>query len=51
MLSAFAISIGLGVLAAAFGYYVSFRYGVPTGAAMVALAGLFYLPSLGVKQR
>jgi zinc transport system permease protein len=48
---AFAWAIAFGVLAAALGYYLSFRIGFPTGAAMVGLAGLGYLASLAVRRR
>ncbi len=43
---AFAISIAVGVLSAAFGYYASYRWSLPTGAAMVITASLFLLPAL-----
>ncbi|MDD5307657.1 MAG: metal ABC transporter permease [Deltaproteobacteria bacterium] len=46
MRAAFAISVASGVLAAGFGYYASFVLGLPTGASMVALAGLVHLGSL-----
>jgi zinc transport system permease protein len=46
MRSAFAISVASGTLAAGFGYYASFVLGLPTGASMVALAGMFHLGSL-----
>lgn len=49
--AAFALAIALGVLAAALGYYLSFRLGFPTGAAMVGLAGLAYLASLALRRR
>jgi zinc transport system permease protein len=51
MRGAFALAIGLGVLAAAFGYYLSFRVGFPTGAAMVGLSGLGYLAALAARRR
>jgi zinc transport system permease protein len=51
MRDAFAIATGLGLFAAAVGYYLSFRLGFPTGAAMVALAGLAYLASLAVRRK
>jgi len=48
---AFAWAISLGVLAAAFGYYLSFRLGFPTGASMVGLSGLGYLATLALRRR
>lgn len=50
MRGAYAIAIALGLFAAGFGYYVSFRYSTPTGASMVGLAGLVYLASLVVRR-
>jgi zinc transport system permease protein len=51
MRAAFAIAIAAGVLSAGLGYYASFALGLPTGAAMVALAGLFYVGSLAKRSR
>jgi zinc transport system permease protein len=51
MRRAFALAIGLGMLAAALGYYLSFRLGLPTGAAMIGLSGAGYLASLAVRRR
>jgi zinc transport system permease protein len=51
MRGAYAFAIGLGLLAAGLGYYLSFRLGFPTGAAMVGLSGLGYLLSLAVRRR
>jgi len=51
MRAAFAIAMVSGALAAGFGYYLSFRLSVPTGAAMVGLAGLFYLATLAVRRK
>ncbi len=51
MRGAFSLSVGLGLFAAGVGYYLSFRFGFPTGAAMVALSGLLYLCSLAVRAR
>jgi zinc transport system permease protein len=41
---AFGIATGLGVVAAAGGYALSWVWQIPTGATMVTLAGLFVLP-------
>jgi zinc transport system permease protein len=43
MRAAFLIAIASGILSAGFGYYLSFVWELPTGASMVALAGLLYL--------
>ena len=48
MRAAFAISTACGALAAAFGYYASFVFGLPTGASMTAVAGALYLVARGV---
>jgi zinc transport system permease protein len=50
MRNAFAVAVAAGVLSAGFGYYASFVLGLPTGAAMVALAGLLYVGSLAKRQ-
>jgi len=42
----FAISVTVAVVSAAVGYYVSFRWSLPTGASMVIVSGLFLVPSL-----
>jgi zinc transport system permease protein len=42
--SVFTISVGVAVLGAAFGYYVSFHWSLPTGASMVLVSSLFLLP-------
>ncbi len=46
---AYGVAVVAGILAAGFGYYISFRVGVPTGATMVALAGLFYVTTLAIR--
>jgi len=51
MRAAFALAVGLGMLAAALGYYLSFRLGLPTGAAMIGLSGAGYLVSLAVRRK
>jgi zinc transport system permease protein len=51
MRGAFFIAIGISILAAGFGYYLSFRFELPTGASMVALAGLFYLGSMAARRK
>jgi zinc transport system permease protein len=51
MRAAFAIAIAAGVLSAGLGYYASFALGLPTGAAMVALSGIFYVGSLIKRSR
>jgi zinc transport system permease protein len=51
MRAAFAISVTAGALSAGFGYYFSFALGLPTGASMVAVAGLTYLASLAAHRR
>jgi zinc transport system permease protein len=48
MRTAYVVAVISGILAAGFGYYLSFRFGIPTGASMVALAGAFYLGTLSV---
>lgn len=50
MRTAYVIAMVSGTLAAGFGYYLSFRFGIPTGASMVALAGAFYLFCLPFKR-
>jgi zinc transport system permease protein len=50
MRAACALAVASGALAAGLGYYASFRFGLPTGASMVALAGLFYLGTLAVRR-
>jgi zinc transport system permease protein len=40
----FALSVGVAVLGAAFGYYVSFHWSLPTGASMVVVSALFLIP-------
>jgi zinc transport system permease protein len=44
--SVFAVSVGVAVSSAALGYYISFRWSLPTGASMVAAAAAFFVPSL-----
>ncbi len=44
--SVFAISVGVAVAGAAFGYYASFHWSLPTGASMVVTAALFLIPGL-----
>lgn len=44
--SVFAISVGVALAGAAFGYYASFRWSLPTGASMVVTAALFLIPGL-----
>ncbi len=46
MWSVFAISVIVAVLSALIGYWVSFRWSLPTGASMVAVAALFFVPAL-----
>jgi zinc transport system permease protein len=46
MRGAYVVAVASGMLAAGVGYYVSFRFELPTGASMVTLAGLFYLGTL-----
>jgi zinc transport system permease protein len=50
MRTACAVAVVSGMLAAGLGYYLSFRLGVPTGASMVGLAGLFYLGTLAIRR-
>jgi zinc transport system permease protein len=40
---AFVLAIGIGVISAVVGYYLSFIWELPTGATMVGLAGAIYL--------
>jgi zinc transport system permease protein len=42
----FALSVGIALLSAALGYYVSFVLSLPTGASMVVVAALFLIPGL-----
>jgi zinc transport system permease protein len=42
----FAISVGVALLGAGLGYYVSFTWSLPTGASMVVVTALFLLPGL-----
>ncbi|MCU0662970.1 MAG: metal ABC transporter permease [Myxococcota bacterium] len=51
MRGAFAISVALGIVSAGLGYYLSFRFGFPTGASMVGLSGLMYLVSLFIRRQ
>jgi zinc transport system permease protein len=51
MRGAFAGAIAAGTIAAGLGYYLSFRFGFPTGASMVGLSGLGYLTSLVFRRR
>jgi zinc transport system permease protein len=44
--SVFTVSVAVAVASAAIGYYVSFRWSLPTGASMVLTAALFFLPGL-----
>jgi zinc transport system permease protein len=44
--SVFAIAVTVAVLAAALGYYASFKWSLPTGASMVVVASLFLVPGL-----
>jgi zinc transport system permease protein len=48
---AYAIAVSFGVFSASFGYYLSFRFGLPTGASMVGLAGFVYLGSSVLTRR
>ncbi len=48
--STFALATALGLLAAAGGYALSWIWQLPTGATMVALAGLFVLPGAILKE-
>lgn len=50
MRAAFVIAVLLGVFSAGVGYYLSFRFGTPTGATMVGLSALAYAVSLAVPQ-
>jgi zinc transport system permease protein len=42
----FVLSVGIALLSAALGYYVSFVLSLPTGASMVVVAALFLVPGL-----
>ncbi len=44
--SVFALSVGVAVLGAALGYYVSFKWSLPTGASMVVVTALFLVPGV-----
>jgi zinc transport system permease protein len=46
MRAVFALSVGIALASAAFGYYVSFALSLPTGASMVLVAALFLVPGL-----
>jgi zinc transport system permease protein len=46
MWSVFAVSVVVAVLSAVIGYWVSFRWSLPTGASMVMVAALFFVPAL-----
>jgi zinc transport system permease protein len=46
MWSVFAVSVSVAVLSAVIGYWVSFRWSLPTGASMVMVAALFFIPAL-----
>jgi zinc transport system permease protein len=50
MRAAFSGAVLVGVASAGFGYYASFVLGLPTGASMVTLAGVFYLGALAVRR-
>jgi zinc transport system permease protein len=50
MRAAFSVAVLVGVASAGFGYYASFVLGLPTGASMVTLAGVFYLGALAVRR-
>jgi ABC-type Mn2+/Zn2+ transport system permease subunit len=45
MWSVFAVSVVLAVLSAIIGYWISFRWSLPTGASMVVVAALFFIPA------
>ena len=45
MWSVFAVSVTVAVLSAILGYYVSFRWSLPTGGSMVVVAALFFIPA------
>ena len=49
--AAFAVAAGIGVLAAGGGYVLSWLWELPTGATMVALAGLLLLPGAVLRVR
>jgi zinc transport system permease protein len=49
--AAFVLSTAIGLLAAAGGYLLSWFWQLPTGATMVALAGLFVLPGALMRRR
>ena len=44
--SAFALAVGIAALSAAFGYYLSFVWALPAGAAMVVVAATTLVPGL-----
>jgi zinc transport system permease protein len=46
MWSVFAISVAVAVFSAFLGYWVSFRYSLPTGASMVITSAIFLVPGL-----
>jgi ABC-type Mn2+/Zn2+ transport system permease subunit len=45
MWSVFAVSVTVAVLSAVIGYWASFRWSLPTGASMVVVAALFFIPA------
>jgi zinc transport system permease protein len=45
MWSVFAVSVAVAVFSAVLGYWVSFRWSLPTGASMVMVAALFFIPA------
>lgn len=49
--AAFAVAAGIGVLAAGGGYVLSWLWELPTGATMVALAGVLLLPGAVLRMR
>ena len=51
MRSSFTIAMICGAICAGLGYYLSFRLGLPTGAAMVGLAGIAYLGASARKEK
>jgi zinc transport system permease protein len=46
MWSVFAVSVVVAMLSAVLGYWVSFRWSLPTGASRVLVASLFFIPAL-----
>jgi zinc transport system permease protein len=46
-----ALSMGIAVVAAALGYYLSFRFSLPTGPTMAALCAAAWLPGLRLRAR